>query len=113
MINWFKNLKVGSKLIFGFSIMILIIGTIGYMGYNSVSSINLLLDDIFVVRLPSTDYLLQADRDLQQLLVAERSMIFTNTIVRHPLTHWLIDRFPGWMLSPNTLMMMPIYLSRR
>ena len=36
------------------------------------------LQEIFAVRLPSIDYLLQADRDLQQLLVAERSMSFAN-----------------------------------
>jgi methyl-accepting chemotaxis protein len=79
MVTWFKNLKVGSKLILGFSTMILIVGVIGYFGYNSAKNINRQLEDIFSVSLPSIDYLLQADRDLQQLLVAERSMIFSKT----------------------------------
>jgi methyl-accepting chemotaxis protein len=76
--KWFKNLKVGSRLVFGFSIMILFMGIIGFTGFSSVKNINSKLVDIFDVRLPSIDYLIQTDRDLQQLLVAERSMIFSN-----------------------------------
>lgn len=38
--KWFRDLKVGSKLVFGFSIMILIMGIIGYLGYDSVNTIN-------------------------------------------------------------------------
>ncbi|MGB9553931.1 MAG: HAMP domain-containing protein, partial [bacterium] len=37
------------------------------------------LSEIFAVRLPSIDYILEIDRDLQQLLVAERSLIFAKT----------------------------------
>ena len=76
--KWFRNLKIGSKLFFGFSIMILIVGIIGFTGYSSLTKIEHHLDEIFNVRLPSIDYLIEADRDLQQLLVAERSMIFAN-----------------------------------
>jgi methyl-accepting chemotaxis protein len=76
--KWFKNLKVGHRLVLGFSIMILFMGIIGYAGYHSVEKINKNLDDIFAIRLPSIDYLIETDRDLQQLLVAERSMIFSN-----------------------------------
>jgi len=76
--KWFRNLKVGSKLILAFTAMILLMGIIGFTGYQSCKNINRNLDDIFAVRLPSIDYLIQADRDLQQLLVAERSMVFAN-----------------------------------
>jgi methyl-accepting chemotaxis protein len=77
-IKWLKNLKIGQKLIFAFSFMILLIIVIGATGYNSVKKINGNLEEIFAVRLPSIDYLIEADRDLQQLLVAERSAIFAN-----------------------------------
>ncbi len=77
--NWFRNLKVGAKLVLGFTIMILIIGVVSFTGYRSTSAIENALKEIFNVRLPSIDYLIEADRDLQQLLVAERSMIFSNT----------------------------------
>jgi methyl-accepting chemotaxis protein len=75
--QFFKNQKIGNKLIFGFSVMILFIGIISLVGYRSVSGINSQLNDIFSVRLPAIDYLLEADRDLQQLLVAERSMLLS------------------------------------
>ncbi len=76
--KWFKELKVGGKLILGFSMMIVFMCVIGFSGYRSANNIQQNLDDIFAVRLPSIDYLIEADRDLQQLLVAERSMIFAN-----------------------------------
>ena len=78
MIKLFKNMKIGPRIVFGFSLMILFMGVIGFTGYGSVNTIDKLLGDIFSLRLPSMDYLLQTDRDLQQLLVAERSMIFAN-----------------------------------
>ncbi|MBW1802956.1 MAG: MCP four helix bundle domain-containing protein, partial [Deltaproteobacteria bacterium] len=71
-------LKIGAKLTLGFAVMILMMAIIGLNGYRSVGKVERNLDDIFAVRLPSIDYLIQADRDLQQSLVAERSMIFAN-----------------------------------
>jgi len=56
--------------------MLIFIGGIGLTGYYSIHNVNENLQDIFAVRLPSLDYLLEVDRDLQQLLVAERSIIF-------------------------------------
>jgi methyl-accepting chemotaxis protein len=76
--KWIRNLKVGIKLMLGFSLMILLMGVIGFTGYSSSKNIQHHLNDIFGVRLPSIDYLIEADRDMQQLLVAERSMIFAN-----------------------------------
>ena len=76
--KWLGKLKVGSKLILGFSIMILIVAAIGYVGYFSVERIERSLEEVVGVRLPAIDFLIEADRDLQQLLVAERSMIFTD-----------------------------------
>jgi methyl-accepting chemotaxis protein len=73
----FRDLKISVKLLFGFLTVILLMCGIGYTGYRSARVISGKLDHIFENRLPSLDYLVQADRDLQQLLVAERSMIFT------------------------------------
>ena len=77
--RWFKKLKVGSKLVFGFSVMILIAAIIGFTGYVSMTRIDRLLESIFAVNMPSIDSLLQVDRDLHRALVAERSMIFANS----------------------------------
>jgi len=77
--NYFKNMRLGTRLIFGFSVLILFMAVIGVTGYFSVTSLSQNLDKIFTVQLPSIDYLIEADRDLQQLLVAERSMILSET----------------------------------
>jgi methyl-accepting chemotaxis protein len=70
---------VGFKLAFSSISMIVFIAVVGFAGYSSMRSINGVLKDVVSVSLPSIDRLLQADRDLQQVLVAERSMIFANT----------------------------------
>ncbi|MCG8553636.1 MAG: methyl-accepting chemotaxis protein [Desulfobacterales bacterium] len=74
----FNNMKIGTRLLIGFATMILFMAGIGFCGLYSVNQIKQRLEGIFSKRLPSIDYLLQADRDLQQLLAAERSMIFAN-----------------------------------
>jgi methyl-accepting chemotaxis protein len=77
--KWITNLKIGARLALGFSIMILLMVIVSLFGYRSTSNIQRNLDEIFTGRLPSLDYLIETDRDLQQLLVAERSMIFCDT----------------------------------
>lgn len=70
---------VGFKLGFSSISMIIFIAFVGFVGYSNMRSINGVLTHVVSVNLPSIDRLLQTDRDLQQLLVAERSMIFSNT----------------------------------
>jgi methyl-accepting chemotaxis protein len=70
------KLTVGKKLMLAFSLMMLIAIIIGTIGYRSSARINGNVGQIFEVMMPSIDYLIEADRDLQQLLVAERSLIF-------------------------------------
>lgn len=71
-------MKVRTKLTLGFGVMIAFATIIGLAGFFGIRTVEKNLDEIFSKRLPSLDYLLQTDRDLQQLLVAERSMIFAN-----------------------------------
>lgn len=77
LITWFRNFTVRSKLFFGFSAMLLFLIVIGYMGYAKVRTVNNNIKEIFTINLKGIDYLIQADRDLQQLLVAERSLFLT------------------------------------
>lgn len=76
--NFIKNMKIRTKLFSGFSIILFFMVIIGLSGYFGVNSIRGHLNTIFDIRMPSIDYLIETDRDLQQLLVAERSLIFTN-----------------------------------
>jgi len=71
----FNNLKIRNKLIATFTLILLFMAGIGWIGYQGMTKIAANLNDIFSVSLPSIDLLIEADRDLQQLLVAERSMI--------------------------------------
>ena len=76
--DWIRNLGVGTKLLLGFSTTMVLMVVIGINGLRSAASINENVEKIFSVNLPSVDALVQIDRDLQQALVAERSMIFAN-----------------------------------
>jgi len=75
--KWFSNLKIGKKLGLGFAVMIAFMAIIGFVGFRNVTMIQGELQGLLNQRLPSTQYLLSADRDLQQLVVAERSMVFS------------------------------------
>ncbi|NLD36064.1 MAG: methyl-accepting chemotaxis protein [Desulfatiglans sp.] len=76
--RWLSDQKIGVKLGIGFAVMIFFMIFIGARGYLNVKSIYENLDEIFSVSLPALDKLIEADRDLQQLLVAERTMIFAD-----------------------------------
>ncbi len=77
MIN-LNNIRISTKLLMSFSIILLIVVAVGIAGFNSTRKINDNLVDISTSDLPSVNFLLQADRDLYQLLTSERSMIFSN-----------------------------------
>lgn len=76
--TFIRNLKIRTKLISGFSFMTLLLILTGAFGYNSSRHVFDDLTQVFSTDLPRMDYLIEADRDLQQLLVAERSMIFAD-----------------------------------
>jgi methyl-accepting chemotaxis protein len=123
--KWFRNLKVGAKLVFGFSTMILIMGVIGFTGFKGIDEIEHRLNDIFTVGLPSIDYIIQTDRDLQQLLVAERSMIFANAKsdifkkmvadyeenLKQAQQRW--ERYKALPVSPEEAVLIPKYEKAR
>lgn len=75
--KWLTNLKIGLKLILGFSVVIVFMGLIGLAGYLGMRQIDQDLEHMLFVQLPALDLLVEVDRDLQQLLVAERSMVFS------------------------------------
>jgi methyl-accepting chemotaxis protein len=74
MLN-FNNMKIRNKLIATFSLILLFMAGIGLVAYQGMTQIEHNLSNIFSISLPSIDKLIEADRDMQQMLVAERSMI--------------------------------------
>lgn len=77
--KFLKSLKISLKLALGFSTLILLMFILGFTSYKSVGDIDEQVKRISDIRLPALNLLLEIDRDLQQALVAERSMIFANT----------------------------------
>ena len=75
--QFFRNLRIRTKLLAGFSLLIAFMVVIAFNSSVGMQRIKERLDDIFLIRLPAIDFLIEADRDLQQLLVAERSLTFS------------------------------------
>ena len=72
------SLKIRSKILMGFGLIVLIVIINGIIGFYATKRISSMLEDVTDRLMPKIQYLIEADRDLQQLLVAERSMIFAN-----------------------------------
>lgn len=77
--KWFRQLKVGAKLALGFGLILAMTFIVGGVGYRASGKIQTGLQEIFTVRMPSIDFIIEADRDLQQLLVAERTLILAES----------------------------------
>jgi len=74
----FQDKPIGNRLNLGFALlagMLLVAGVAGIIGTEVVQQG---LSRMFSVSLPAIDSLIEADRDLQQLLVSERTMIFVD-----------------------------------
>lgn len=65
----FKN-----KVIFSFSTLLLLTILLGGVSYKGTNSLFTIINSSFSYYLPSIDFLDQSDRDLQQMLVAERTL---------------------------------------
>ncbi|WP_022662493.1 methyl-accepting chemotaxis protein [Paucidesulfovibrio longus] len=70
------NMGIRLKLSVGFACTVAAIVVLGVSSYIVSGTLLADLDNVLQVRLPSMDKLLEADRDLQQALVAERSLVF-------------------------------------
>jgi len=73
------DVPIGFRLLTSFGVMLVLLVSSALLSYSSVESIYSALTSFASNRTPALSYLLEADRDLHQLLVAERSMIFVNT----------------------------------
>ncbi|MBU0993745.1 MAG: MCP four helix bundle domain-containing protein [Proteobacteria bacterium] len=74
----FRDVKLRIKMIIGFLVMVIFIVIAGGAGYIGLIKIKTNLNDILLNRMPNLELLIQTDRDLHQLIAAERAMIFSN-----------------------------------
>ncbi|MDQ5977670.1 MAG: methyl-accepting chemotaxis protein [Verrucomicrobiota bacterium] len=72
------KLSVSAKIVIGFIALIALVTVTGFVGYRAGSQIHAHLVKVNDHTLPAISLLLEADRDLHQALVAERTMIFVN-----------------------------------
>lgn len=70
-----KNRTIKQQLLALSGIMLAVQISLAGIGYYSLTSINHKLNSVFSTRLPGINFLVQADRDFQQMLVAERSLL--------------------------------------
>ncbi len=70
-----RNMKIRNKLNLTFTLILLFMAAVGLVAYSGMTRIQRNLNDLFSISLPSIDKLIEADRDMQQMLVAERSLI--------------------------------------
>jgi methyl-accepting chemotaxis protein len=73
-----RDKGIGRRLGLGFSLLVALLIVAGLSGLIGTGVTYNELETNFKVRLPALDALVEADRDLQQLLVAERSMLFAD-----------------------------------
>jgi methyl-accepting chemotaxis protein len=74
----FGKKSVGMQLAASFIVIVVLMGAIGWVSLAALTRMSSGLNHVHQVALPSVDFLDQADRDLQQLLVAERSVLLAD-----------------------------------
>ncbi|MBN2081658.1 MCP four helix bundle domain-containing protein [bacterium] len=71
-------MSISIKQLLAYLALIVLIGLCGWYGLVGASKIQHELDQTFSVSLKAMDLLIESDRDLQQMLVAERTMLSTD-----------------------------------
>ena len=75
--GFIEKMTIGAKLFLSFGIILVLMAVLAYNGYSGASILGEKLDNVLKVRILITNMLLNSDRDLQQLLVSERTLMFT------------------------------------
>lgn len=78
MKEFFRNMKVKNKLMFTSLLVVFFLLLIGGLALYNMSNIFTRVENLGHLHLPSTDLLLQTDRDMHQVVIAQRTMIFTD-----------------------------------
>ena len=122
--SWFKNLSISKKLLISNSLLIALIVALAFVAIQRLEIIEHNVSETSKV-LYQVDTLLQADRDLYQVLVAERSMIFSKPgseqFVQLTDAHRenlqqareRVDKFISYTSDPKLLKMYQEYLGLR
>ena len=77
--NWFRNLKIGTKILGAFMVVCAITAIVGYMGITKMRQINELADEMYQKELMGISYIKQADVDLLDIGRAEKNLLLSST----------------------------------
>lgn len=77
--SWFNNLRFRWKLLLPIMLLAVILLVLALVSAKQIANLSHAAFELGDVYMPGEGYLLQADRDMQQALVAERSLIFLDT----------------------------------
>ncbi|TVQ22121.1 MAG: methyl-accepting chemotaxis protein [Spirochaetaceae bacterium] len=70
-----KNIRLGVKLIGGFTAVATIVLIVGLVGWNGARQLDSAIDEIGQVRLPSVEALLESEIFIEEMLVAQRTLM--------------------------------------
>ncbi len=87
-----KNIKLGVKLIGGFSIVALIVLVVGFFGWQGANQLNEHVDEIGMVRLPSIESLLIIKTESNAIRIALRSLLNPRMTMRDILTEGMLSQ---------------------
>jgi methyl-accepting chemotaxis protein len=76
--NWFHNIPFRLKLMLPIGVLALLFALFGLDALNEVEGLGEEVENLAEVDMPAVSHLLEADRDLYHVLVAERTMMFTD-----------------------------------
>lgn len=74
-VSFFRNMKIGPKLLMGFVVVALITGVVALVSYSSMENMKKAEEEIVKVRLPSITALLEIQDAQARILVGERGLI--------------------------------------
>lgn len=74
----FNDLKIGQKILSGFSIVAVIALIVGLIGLFSLRSVGGAFHQVAEVNMPSVQYLLEAEKNIETLMVSMRTMLNPN-----------------------------------
>jgi methyl-accepting chemotaxis protein len=77
-VGFLGSMRTAPKLLLAFGVTFVLMAVVGALGFRGMGAIRLQLESICDVRLPSVDLVMEAGRDLEEALVAERSMIYAD-----------------------------------
>ena len=86
----FKNLKIRTKLLTGFGAVLVVLMTIGLIGYHGLNTVGTQLDEIATNRLPAIDALLVIKEGQTTIKALERALLVDN----YPVPNFRKDQYP-------------------